>query len=232
MSFIPTSSEAFICIKHVSLYDSLEMKFMSKTSENPSFIKHEIHVKADEGVVDADVFVFDFSEAAVPVLVVGDVEETEQPLARVHSRCIYGQVFRSQECDCQAQLEEARRRVIEADAGIFMFLDQEGRGAGLVNKALMYQKRQQEGLNTVEAYRQLGLEVDQRSYDHAVVALHTLGIQSIKLLTNNPAKEEVFSEAGIEVERVPLKIEPTPHNVDYLKVKQNKLGHDLGIEGR
>lgn len=203
---------------------------MPTISENPGFIRHKLCVEGNEGVLDAVAYVFDFPDETVPVLVVGDIEQTEQPLTRVHSRCIYSQVFGSQECDCQAQLEEARQRVIEADAGIFLFLDQEGRGAGLVNKARMYRERQQEGLNTVEAYRKLGLDVDQRSYDHAVEALRALGIQSIRLLTNNPAKVKVFTEEGIEVERVPLRTEPSVHNIDYLKVKQNKLGHDLGIE--
>lgn len=202
---------------------------MSGETDNHDFIKHKLSVGTNGSVVDADSYVFDFSDETIPVLVKGNPDQSEQPLTRIQSRCIYSQVFGSKECDCQAQLEAARQRIIEANTGIFIFLDQEGRGAGLANKARVYKMCQQEDTNTVEAYQRLGLEVDSRSYDHAVKVLEMLGVNSIRLLTNNPAKKKVFSEAGFDVERVPLRIDPSPQNIEYLKVKQAKLGHDLDI---
>lgn len=170
-------------------------------------------------------------QAPVTAIVIGDVGKANAPLVRIHSRCLYGEVFGSLDCDCRAQLELALRLIKEEGTGVFIYLEQEGRGCGLVNKAKAYVLNEKEGLDTVDAYRKLGLDVDARLYSAAAEVLKYLGLKHVRLLTNNPSKVSSLVEAGIFVEQVYLRTKPTHHNIDYLRVKQFKLGHDLGLQG-
>jgi 3,4-dihydroxy 2-butanone 4-phosphate synthase/GTP cyclohydrolase II len=149
----------------------------------------------------------------------------EKPvLVRVHSECITGDMFGSKRCDCGEQLSYALARIAR-EGGILLYLRQEGRGIGIINKLKAY-NLQDLGLNTVDANLHLGLEVDARHYDIAIAMLDDLGIESIKLLTNNPEKIEAFEDSSVTViERAPIVMEPNADNLDYLRTKQEILGH-------
>lgn len=145
-------------------------------------------------------------------------------LTRVHSECITGDLFGSKRCDCGEQLDMALKMAAE-QGGLVLYLRQEGRGIGIINKLKAY-NLQDSGLNTVDANLHLGLERDARQYDIAVEMLVTLGISEIKLLTNNPEKIEAFENGPVKVtERVPIVIKPNDNNRGYLKTKQDEMGH-------
>lgn len=145
---------------------------------------------------------------------------------RVHSECLTGDLFNSQRCDCGAQLEKSIE-MIARERGVLIYLRQEGRGIGLINKLKAY-NLQDEGFNTIDANHQLGFETDERTYHIANLILNDLGIHRIRLLTNNPEKMNSISQGGITiVDRVPLKIEPTEDNEDYLRIKRDLMGHFL-----
>lgn len=146
-------------------------------------------------------------------------------LVRIHSRCTYSEVFASRECDCGWQLQMSRQQLAHS-GGVLIYLDQEGRGAGLRAKAEAYRMHQDDGLDTFQAYEKLGLASDPRDYADAVQFLKGLGLDWVRLLTNNPGKVDALEASGIKVERVPLKATPTPVNVDYLEAKKNH-GHLL-----
>ena len=147
------------------------------------------------------------------------------PLVRLHSECLTGDVFGSLKCDCGPQLREALRLIGAAGGGVLLYLRQEGRGIGLANKLRAY-ALQDRGLDTVEANQRLGFADDERDYDHAAAMLRALGIDKVRLLTNNSAKVEGLAAAGIEVvERVAHHMPANPHNADYLAVKRAKSGH-------
>ncbi|WP_240309429.1 MULTISPECIES: GTP cyclohydrolase II [Sphingomonas] len=149
----------------------------------------------------------------------------EPPLVRLHSECLTGDVFGSLKCDCGPQLHAALRLIAEAGAGVLLYLRDEGRGIGLSNKIRAYQL-QDRGLDTVEANRRLGFPDDVRDYALAAAMLRALGIDRVRLLTNNPAKLAGLAAAGIEVvERVAHHMPTNPHNADYLATKQRKSGH-------
>jgi 3,4-dihydroxy 2-butanone 4-phosphate synthase/GTP cyclohydrolase II len=149
------------------------------------------------------------------------------PLVRVHSQCLTGDVFTSQRCDCRAQLEFSLRQIAKEPSGIVLYLPQEGRGIGLINKLKAYEL-QDGGLDTVEANRQLGFEADSRDYEFAAEALKALGVASVRLLSNNPDKVQQLEESGIRVaERIPCRPRTSRHSRGYLRTKKNKLGHIL-----
>ncbi|KTD25218.1 bifunctional 3,4-dihydroxy-2-butanone-4-phosphate synthase/GTP cyclohydrolase II [Legionella maceachernii] len=151
------------------------------------------------------------------------------PLVRIHSECITGDVFGSCKCDCGKQLKRALAQ-IGKEGGILVYLRQEGRGIGLANKLKAY-ALQEKGYDTVDANLQLGFPADNRDYAVAFQILKYLGVESLRLLTNNPKKVESLENFGLKVcERLPLAVEPTPENREYLRTKQQKLGHLLGIE--
>jgi 3,4-dihydroxy 2-butanone 4-phosphate synthase/GTP cyclohydrolase II len=151
------------------------------------------------------------------------------PLVRIHSECITGDVFGSCKCDCGSQLQQSLA-LIGAEGGILIYLRQEGRGIGLANKLKAY-ALQEQGYDTVDANIQLGLPVDNRDYAVAYQILKHMGVDVIRLLTNNPSKAAAITQYGIKVsERISLAIEPTNENRAYLKTKQEKLGHILAIE--
>jgi GTP cyclohydrolase II len=150
------------------------------------------------------------------------------PLVRLHSECLTGDVFGSQKCDCGPQLKEALRIIARAGGGVLLYLRQEGRGIGLINKIRAY-ALQDRGLDTVDANQRLGFADDERDYGHAAAMLRALGIDEVRLLTNNPGKVKGLEAAGIKVaERVAHQMPANPHNADYLATKRKRSGHLLG----
>ncbi len=160
-------------------------------------------------------------------LVHGDIT-SGTPLVRVHSECLTGDVFDSLRCDCGPQLEAAQRAIVEAGAGVVVYVrGHEGRGIGLVDKLRAY-AAQDEGADTVDANSELGLPVDARDYTHAAQVLRELGVTRIRLLSNNPAKVEALAALGIEItDRVALRAGITDDNLRYLRTKRDRMGHDL-----
>lgn len=160
-------------------------------------------------------------------LVKGKWKENETVMVRVHSSCITGDVFGSCRCDCGEQLERAMRLVEKEGKGVIVYMNQEGRGIGLLNKLRAY-KLQEQGLDTVEANIELGFKGDQRDYGVGAQILRDLGVRKMKLLSNNPQKRTGLIGYGLEiVETLPLKIKPNSHNQRYLQTKKDKLGHEL-----
>jgi 3,4-dihydroxy 2-butanone 4-phosphate synthase / GTP cyclohydrolase II len=160
-------------------------------------------------------------------LVHGQIREGEPILVRVHSQCLTGDVFGSSRCDCGAQLSLAMEKIVEAGAGVFLYLLQEGRGIGLLNKLKAYEL-QDEGHDTVSANEKLGFPPDIRNYGVGSQILRDLGVRRMRLMTNNPSKYVAIGGYGLEiVERVPLEIGPTDRSRKYLEAKKNKMGHLL-----
>lgn len=158
-------------------------------------------------------------------MVLGDVGNGEPVLGRVHSECLTGDVLFSQRCDCGAQLEGALRKIAEEGRGILLYLRQEGRGIGLVNKIRAY-RLQEAGADTVQANVQLGFQPDQRNYSMVQPMLAQFGVKSLRLMTNNPRKIDAVGKLGVEVvERVPLLVNRNAFNQHYLDTKAAKLGH-------
>lgn len=162
------------------------------------------------------------------VLTMGDVADGQPVLGRLHSECLTGDALFSLRCDCGFQLEAALQAIAEEGRGALLYLRQEGRGIGLMNKIRAYHL-QDGGADTVEANEQLGFGADQRDYGICQPMLEHLGITSLKLLTNNPRKVKALESYGLNVaERLPLEFGLNPHNSKYLATKAGKLGHMLG----
>jgi 3,4-dihydroxy 2-butanone 4-phosphate synthase/GTP cyclohydrolase II len=160
-------------------------------------------------------------------LVMGTVRDQDNILVRVHSECLTGDVFGSLRCDCGPQLHDALQRIAAEGRGVLVYMRQEGRGIGFANKMHAY-ALQETGLDTVEANERLGFKPDLREYGLGAQILVDLGLRSIRLLTNNPKKVVGLDGFGLKInEQVPIKAEPTPHNVHYLKTKRDKMGHTL-----
>jgi len=160
-------------------------------------------------------------------LIQGVVSGDRTPLVRIHSECITGDIFSSQRCDCGIQLEVALQMIALEGSGVLLYLRQEGRGIGLLNKLRAY-KLQEEGVDTVEANLQLGLPADLRDYGIGAQILTDLGLTSIRILTNNPKKIRGLEGYGLSVtEQVPIVHEPNPHNERYLRAKRDRLGHTI-----
>lgn len=160
-------------------------------------------------------------------LVKGRIAGRRNVLVRLHSECVTGDVFGSERCDCGAQLDAALRKLGRARQGALLYLAQEGRGIGIANKVAAYHL-QDHGLDTVDANRILGFPADLRSYKCAACVLRVLGVKSVRLMTNNPAKIEELESYGVRVaDRIPLQVPATSTNVRYLRTKKERLRHLL-----
>lgn len=160
-------------------------------------------------------------------LVKGDVTGEEPVLCRVHSECLTGDVFGSLRCDCGEQFEAAMKQIEKEGRGVLLYMHQEGRGIGLINKLKAYEL-QEEGMDTVEANLSLGFKEDLRDYSIATQILRELGVKKVHLLTNNPDKIEQLREYGIQIEdRIAIEMKASPYNLSYLKTKQEKMKHYL-----
>lgn len=160
-------------------------------------------------------------------LVMGKISRTKPTLVRVHSECLTGDVFASRRCDCGSQLHQAMQKIASAGSGVLVYMRQEGRGIGLGPKIHAY-KLQEQGLDTVEANEKLGFPMDLRDYGLGAQILSDLGVQKLRLLTNNPRKVVGLVGYDLEItEQIPIRSEPNRHNAQYLATKKKKMGHTL-----
>jgi len=188
----------------------------------------EATIPMPQGTFNLIAYADDSGEQMPHIALVAKGLDISKPVTiRIHSECLTGDLFGSKRCDCGEQLEKSLE-LIANEGGVLLYLRQEGRGIGLINKLKAYQL-QDVGLNTIDANTHLGLKVDDRHYDIAIDMLHDLQISKINLLTNNPEKIAAFDDADIEViKRVPLITTPLPENKGYLDTKKDMLGHLLG----
>ncbi len=165
----------------------------------------------------------------VLVLQRGTIGNGHVPLVRIHSQCLTGDVLTSQRCDCRAQLELALEQIGRSRSGLLLYMPQEGRGIGLMNKLRAYELQDQ-GLDTVDANRKLGFAADSRDYRFSAAVLRKLGARQVRLLSNNPDKVAQLEKGGVRVvRRIPCQPQASKHSRRYLRVKRDKLGHLLGI---
>jgi 3,4-dihydroxy 2-butanone 4-phosphate synthase/GTP cyclohydrolase II len=161
------------------------------------------------------------------VLQKGEWKESEPVLVRVHSSCVTGDIFHSMRCDCGDQLKKAMEMIEREGKGVVLYINQEGRGIGLVNKLKAY-KLQEQGFDTVEANIKLGFKMDERDYGVGAQILRDIGITKMRLMTNNPTKRAGLIGYGLEiVENVALEVKSNPHNKKYLETKRDKMGHEF-----
>ena len=162
-------------------------------------------------------------------LVKGEWQPDEPVLVRVHSSCMTGDVFGSCRCECGEQLHKAMQLIEQEGKGVIVYMNQEGRGIGLMNKIKAY-KLQEEGLDTVDANLHLGFQADERDYGIGAQILRSLGVGKIRLMTNNPKKRIGLESYGLSiVENVPLEIAPNPYNIAYMKTKKERMHHNLHL---
>lgn len=202
--------------------------------EHESLIKREISVQMPTHAGDFDLVAYKQkdTEQEHVALIKGTWTEDEPVLVRVHSSCLTGDVFGSCRCDCGEQLENAMQLIEKEGKGVVVYMNQEGRGIGLLNKLKAY-KLQEQGLDTVEANLQLGFGMDDRDYGVGAQILRDLGIRKMKLMSNNPRKRTGLIGYGLEItENVPLLVEPNPHNAKYLNTKRVKMGHILNEQSK
>lgn len=202
---------------------------ISYRMKNESLVREAISV--DMPTIYGDFKLHAFEEkltgAVHLALVKGVLREDDPVLVRVHSLCMTGDVFGSKRCDCGEQLHTALRMVDEAGSGAVLYMNQEGRGIGLINKLRAY-KLQEEGMDTIEANEALGFKSDLRDYGIGAQMLRALGVRKMCLITNNPAKRVGLVGYGLEiVDRVPIETESYPENLRYLRTKRDRMGHDL-----
>ncbi|WP_266202543.1 bifunctional 3,4-dihydroxy-2-butanone-4-phosphate synthase/GTP cyclohydrolase II [Pontibacter kalidii] len=211
-------------LKLISIKDLISYRLQKE-----SLIDREIAVQmpTDFGVFDLYAFTQRSNGAKHLALVKGTWEEGEPVLVRVHSSCVTGDIFGSCRCDCGPQLHEAMRMVEREGKGVVVYMNQEGRGIGLLNKLKAY-KLQEQGLDTVEANLELGFGMDERDYGVGAQILRDLGVSKMRLISNNPRKRTGLMGYGLEVvERVPIEVVPNEHNQKYLTTKRDKLGHEI-----
>jgi 3,4-dihydroxy 2-butanone 4-phosphate synthase/GTP cyclohydrolase II len=182
------------------------------------------------GEFKAIVYANDVDKHEHLALVKGEIDPDKEIMVRVHSECLTGDVFGSDRCDCGAQLQAAMRMVSEAGAGVILYMRQEGRGIGLINKLKAYALQDNEGLDTVDANLELGFKPDLRDYGIGAQILRDLGVRKMRLLTNNPKKIVGLEGYDLEVtNRQSIEIKPLPENLSYLKCKKDRMGHLLDL---
>ncbi len=205
-------------------------KSQSKSGKKySSAVKHVAHADLPSkwGAFTIHGFTGSGPQEEAVALVKGKLNGSSAPLVRVHSQCLTGDVLNSLRCDCRAQLELSLKKIGQAPAGILLYLPQEGRGIGLMNKLRAYQLQDQ-GMDTVEANEALGFASDAREYEFPAKILKQLGAKKIRLLSNNPEKVRQLEESGITVvERVPCQPRVSKISRKYLKTKKSKMGHLL-----
>jgi 3,4-dihydroxy 2-butanone 4-phosphate synthase/GTP cyclohydrolase II len=214
-------------LKIISIEDLIAYRI-----KNESLVERKIEVNLPTAVGDFKLVHYKQTTNGLEhlALVKGEWEEDEPVLVRVHSSCMTGDIFGSCRCDCGPQLDKAMRMVEAAGKGVILYMNQEGRGIGLLNKLKAY-KLQEEGYDTVEANLKLGFKMDQRDYGIGAQILRELGVSKMKLMSNNPKKRTGLIGYGLEIiENVPLEIESNIHNEKYLKTKKDKLGHSLNLK--
>lgn len=190
----------------------------------------EVKMPTDFGEFRAVAYSNQVDDKEHVALVKGEVSPDKPVLVRVHSECLTGDVFHSHRCDCGPQLAAALRQIDEAGSGVLLYMRQEGRGIGLINKLKAY-ALQEQGLDTVEANAKLGFGADLREYGIGAQILRDLGVRKMSLMTNNPRKIKGLEGYGLEVsERVPIQMEVNDNNRNYLRTKQSKLGHLLQLD--
>jgi 3,4-dihydroxy 2-butanone 4-phosphate synthase/GTP cyclohydrolase II len=211
-------------LKMVSIEDLIKYRL-----EHETLIKREIAVQMPTHLGDFDLIAYRQLNTGQEhlALVKGSWERDEPVLVRVHSSCLTGDVFGSCRCDCGEQLQKAMELIEAEGKGVIVYMNQEGRGIGLMNKLRAY-KLQEQGFDTVDANLKLGFSMDERDYGIGAQILRDLGVSKMKLMSNNPRKRTGLVGYGLEiVENVPLKVEPNPHNRNYLQTKQTRMGHEL-----
>lgn len=211
-------------LKLVTIKDLIEYRIKKET-----LIRREIEVDMPTEYGHFKLIAYDQtnSNEVHMALVKGSWEKDEPVLVRVHSSCVTGDIFGSCRCDCGSQLHSAMEMVDREGKGVVLYMKQEGRGIGLLNKLKAY-KLQEQGLDTVEANLRLGFEMDERDYGVGAQIIRDLGITKIRLITNNPKKRVGLMGYGLEiVDNVPIEIHPNPHNEKYLITKRDKLGHTI-----
>jgi 3,4-dihydroxy 2-butanone 4-phosphate synthase / GTP cyclohydrolase II len=211
-------------LKMVSIEDLIKYRL-----EHETLIRREIAVEMPTKLGNFDLVAYRQlnTDQEHLALIKGSWEHDEPVLVRVHSSCLTGDIFGSCRCDCGEQLQKAMELIEEEGKGAIVYMNQEGRGIGLLNKLKAY-KLQEQGLDTVDANLQLGFRMDERDYGIGAQILRDLGISKMKLMSNNPKKRTGLVGYGLEiVDNVPLKVEPNPHNYKYLQTKQTRMGHEL-----
>ncbi len=192
--------------------------------------KVQTRIPTDHGDFQLCYYTNTLDEKEHLALFTGELSKTKPVLARIHSECFTGDVLGSRRCDCGEQLDQSLKIISEAGAGILIYLRQEGRGIGLLEKLRAY-NLQDNGLDTIDANLELGHEADARDYSMAALILSDLGVESVQLITNNPIKIKALEQSGIEVtERVSLEIAANPDNVSYLRTKARRMNHFLQIK--
>ncbi|MBS1589236.1 MAG: bifunctional 3,4-dihydroxy-2-butanone-4-phosphate synthase/GTP cyclohydrolase II [Bacteroidetes bacterium] len=211
-------------LKIISIKDLIAYRLRTE-----SLIEEEVRVQMPTKFGDFELIAFRQTNTGQNHLALkkGNWESDEPVLVRVHSSCFTGDILHSLRCDCGEQLQRAMEMVEAAGKGIVLYMNQEGRGIGLLNKLKAY-KLQEEGKDTVEANLALGFKNDQRDYGVGAQILRHLGVSKIRLMTNNPRKRAGLLGYGLEiVDNVPIEVKPNPHNQFYLQTKRDKLGHEI-----
>jgi 3,4-dihydroxy 2-butanone 4-phosphate synthase/GTP cyclohydrolase II len=211
-------------LKIISIKDLISYRIITE-----SLIKKEVSVKLPTQWGDFEMVAYSQITTGDQhlALIKGSWDEGEPVLVRVHSSCITGDIFGSCRCDCGAQLHKAMEMIEKEGKGVIIYMNQEGRGIGLINKLHAY-NLQENGLDTVDANLQLGFPMDQRDYGIGAQILRSLGIKKMRLMSNNPTKRSGLIGYGLEVvTNIPIEIKSNIHNELYLKTKRDKMGHSI-----